>query len=358
MLKLVMSRPKKQESISEPEDFDWESQGDKWDQGKAVIAEDGEQDEAPKRGTISSFSWRSRNRLLDVVNSIDQAAAPASRWRFITLTYHLQDVTPRETKAHVQAFLKRLDTFCGERVGAIWKLEPQKRGMPHHHLLVLLPESHQADVEAEREWFAKAWVDITNGTEEQYLVHRYAGARKDRRAAWQRLESWEHVAGYCGKYVGKVCSVPNEAAWASAGRWWGKVNADKLPIRIESHTFSQWESVRLQRLMRKAAVAKARQQGFNLVNNFEKVPLLNSTWASRKALRAQGVKLHHARPWIRGGLGGRLYILESESIRMMLFAQGVMIGWGKGDTPDKRVVGYVPVRVRKSPAIPYADLPF
>lgn len=293
-----------------------------------------------KRGTVSSFSWRSRNRLLDLINSIDQSAAPSTRWRFVTLTYHNQEVTPRQSKAHLQSFLKRMDRHFGGRVGCLWKVEPQKRGMPHYHLLPLLPADHKADVEAEREWFARAWVEITSGTEQQYRVHRYAGCATDKRAAWQQFESWEHVAGYCGKYVGKVCNVPNESAWASAGRWWGKVNADLLPIKIESHTFTERESYLVQRLMRKAAKAKARLKGFVLHTPTDKFPLHGSTWTTRKALRASGLKLTHTRPWINAGLGGRLYILESESMRLLAFGLGTRIGWGKGDAPNNVILGY------------------
>lgn len=291
-----------------------------------------------KRGIISSFSYRSRGRLLDLINSIDQAAAPSERWRFVTLTYHKQDVSPRHSKKHLQSFLKRIDRHFG-RSGAIWKIEPQQRGMPHHHLLVLLPADHVADLEAEREWFARAWVEITSGTESQYLVHKYSGDKRE--AAWQQLESWEHVSGYCGKYVGKVCNVPNESAWAKAGRWWGKVNADLLPIRLETHTFTEDQSYRVQRLMRKAAKAKSRLQGFTVhLPDGEKLRLSASTWTTRKAFRRQGLRVTRQRPWINAGLGGRLYMLESESLRLLAFGVGMRIGWGITSTPSKTVLGF------------------
>lgn len=300
-----------------------------WDDGERI----GEQ---AKRGIISSFSHRSRNRLLDLINSICQEDAPAERWRFVTLTYHQQDVTPRESKAHLQAFLKRLDRHCLQPVGAIWKVEPQRRGMPHYHLLILLPADHKTDVEAEREWFARAWVEITLGTPEQYRVHRHGGTG----AAWQQLESWEHVAGYTGKYVGKVVNVPNESAWAKAGRWWGKVNADRLPIRVESVTFEDQEAVKSQRLSRRIAKAKARAEGFTLYLNGEVLKLQGSTWESRKSLRAAGCLVTSRRAWIRGGFGGRLYMEESESMRLLAYAKGIRVGWGTGQKPNMVVLGY------------------
>jgi hypothetical protein len=297
--------------------------------------------ESCKRGTISSFSWRSRNRLLDLVNSINQGEAPSSRWRFVTLTYHKQDVTPRESKAHLQAFLKALDR-CFGRVGVLWKVEPQKRGMPHYHLLALLPASHVADLETEREWFATTWVRITSGTPDQRQVHLRA-------EAWQQMEDWEHVAGYAGKYVGKVVNVPNESAWAKAGRWWGKVNADMLPINVESCVFTEQESYRIQRLMRKAAKAKARQAGFTLhLPSGEKLKMGFGTWASRKECRRAGLKVTHIKPWIRSGLGGRLYMLESESLRLLAFGHGMRVGWGIGDTPSNIVLGFNDDRESKS----------
>lgn len=333
LLKLRMSRKKNLQEVKVEGGTENFGTDDRVQQVKLGTWDDRERiGESCKRGTISSFSWRSRNRLLDLVNSINQSEAPSSRWRFITPTYHNQDVTPRESKAHLQALLKCMDR-CFGRVGVLWKVEPQKRGMPHYHLLALMPASHVADLETEREWFATTWVRITSGTPEQHRVHC-------RPEAWQQMEDWEHVAGYAGKYVGKVVNVPNESAWAKAGRWWGKVNADMLPIKVESCVFTEQESYCIQRLMRKAAKAKARQAGFTLHLNGEKLKMGWGTWASRKECRRAGLKVTRIKPWIRSGLGGRLYMLESESLRLLAFGQGMRVAWGIGDTPSNVVLGF------------------
>ena len=126
--------------------------------------------------------------------------------------------------------------------GHLWKLEPQKRGAPHFHLLVYGIPYLAWQIVAVR------WVEIVNEcklpknfpTEKGKLgaalfhewihsVENYAVA--NHLAAGVRVEairSKNGVMRYCSKnYMGKECAVPE--GWENVGRFWGVVGRKNLP---------------------------------------------------------------------------------------------------------------------------------
>lgn len=158
-----------------------------------------------KRG-VATFSAPSRRRLLRLVASVNGAARPV----FLTLTYGRE--WPRQPalwKVHLDRFLKRLtrDGFSG-----FWKLEPQKRGAPHFHLLVYggrVPKG----------WLARAWAECS---EDESPDHLKAGTRVE------SILSSNGAMYYTAKYMGKGVE-PKGDEWARAGRWWGVFNRAKVP---------------------------------------------------------------------------------------------------------------------------------
>lgn len=88
------------------------------------------------RGKILTFSKESRRRLMRLLNSVnrDEVALPY----FVTLTYHNTWPSSRAgRKKHLDAFQKRMERAYG-KFAAVWRLEFQKRGAPHYHLLIFL----------------------------------------------------------------------------------------------------------------------------------------------------------------------------------------------------------------------------
>ncbi len=98
------------------------------------------------RGNISEFSARSRRALLTLVNSINRDVVSVHCVRFVTLTFPGEFPTIKASKRHLDALLKRFERHWGRRA-IIWKIEPQGRGAPHFHLLVLMPLGSPLDVE-------------------------------------------------------------------------------------------------------------------------------------------------------------------------------------------------------------------
>jgi hypothetical protein len=121
-------------------------------------------------------------------------------------------------------------------VAGVWKLEPQKRGAPHFHLLVwgmldvnyhlayfdgttgLVPAeiARLVRVQEIREWVSQAWYEVVGSGDEKHLR---AGTRVE------DVRSLNGVSAYLKKYLGK--EVPPE--WENAGRWWGIFQRENMP---------------------------------------------------------------------------------------------------------------------------------
>jgi hypothetical protein len=146
---------------------------------------------------------------------------------FVTLTYPGEwPGDPVRWKRDLETWLHRLRRAHPE-AWAVWRLEPQKRGAPHYHLLVFglatLP----------KEWLSETWFEVVGSGDERHLR---AGTQV------QRVESWRRVIGYAAKYLAKeICELP--ATWqAGVGRWWGVHNRkcarrEAMQIELQGQEF-------------------------------------------------------------------------------------------------------------------------
>jgi hypothetical protein len=159
--------------------------------------------------------------MLMHLNAVDRKFANVGRWAFLGLTYHLREVTARQTKRDLHRFQRRLGRSVFRGVCGFWKLEPQKRGKPHYHLLVYLPPhvSH----EAFRAWVVEHWHAVAEPDSPQHLaVLRFRGGRE----WYQPMTSWGEVVGYCAKYLGKV--IENDPDWLVPGKFWGMIHVQGI----------------------------------------------------------------------------------------------------------------------------------
>lgn len=191
-----------------------------------------------RRGAIKGFSSASRRRLMRRLASINRHGSerpPA----FITITYPREYPTESNVyKAHARALLKRLRRRFGARP-VIWRLEFQKRGAPHFHLLVW-------DLEVTDElkpWLLQAWYEVC-GTGDRRHLRRGVDV--------QRMESWKRVTVYVSKYVAKV-QDGREGAAVSPGRIWGVEDSALLCITPVSWTVGWREAIRIRRTMQRYA---------------------------------------------------------------------------------------------------------
>jgi len=167
------------------------------------------------RGVVHGFSRQSRSRLLKTLSKLNRQVV--SRALFVTLTYPLSEsVSFASCKRHLDSFAKRLARKF-VRCGVIWRMELQKNGTPHFHLIVL----NQRFIP--HEWVRRCWSQIVfGGNGNEYI-----------RTETKRVDSFKKALSYAAKYAAKL---PDDEAGDTEGRVWGIYGRRHIPIRV-----IQWE---------------------------------------------------------------------------------------------------------------------
>jgi hypothetical protein len=165
-----------------------------------------------QRGQVRGFSSASRKRLMDLFNKMDKAKRGNAL--FITLTY------PGQYPDFWADWKRHLDTFCKRLVrlwpkaSLIWKLEFQKRGAPHFHMIVWgIPK-------LPKRWLSAVWYAIVGSNDPKHLQ---AGTNVE------RVRKDEKIIGYIAKYFTKDGDSRLDIV---TGRTWGSRGVKHLPILI------------------------------------------------------------------------------------------------------------------------------
>jgi hypothetical protein len=156
-----------------------------------------------ERGVVTEFSRESRCRLLRHAARLDLEFRAKY---FITLTWDgWRDKIDREEVCRARrAFLARLDRRK-DIAGYLWRLEYQKRGAAHFHLLVW-GQAGLAPMDSA--WMAPAWHAVTKSEQFAHLVY---GVNV------QDVGEHGKLVAYVAKYAAKSGTVPE---W-HRGRLWG-----------------------------------------------------------------------------------------------------------------------------------------
>ncbi len=159
-----------------------------------------------KRGPCEYMSSRSRRRIMNFIATLVRTIIPF----FVTLTYPENFPTPRESKKHLDNFIKRLKRRYPE-LGYIWKIELQKRGAPHYHIFIWgVPR------EGVYLFMLEAWYEIVGSRDPWHAIN---GVKVE------TIRSYKGVKSYVSKYIAKKDEtiVPE-----GLGRTWGY--GGKIPI--------------------------------------------------------------------------------------------------------------------------------
>lgn len=175
-----------------------------------------------RRGVVAGFSPASRRRLQRCIATL----ALDSRAVTMALTLPGSRILTHEEANRAFAILSR--RFSSKRrfrsVSLLWKRELQLRGALHWHLLIYGVQAG-SELEAElRAWLVAQWNSLvcSGCSDEAREHHRWWHARDEN---WQEVRDF---SGYFAKYIGKDPQADQEAP--VAGRWWGKWNAEALPV--------------------------------------------------------------------------------------------------------------------------------
>lgn len=160
-----------------------------------------------KRGKVQVFSRESRKRLFELLHSIEYKTCT-----FATLTYPAEfPLDGKLVKEHLRRFRARFERTYG-RARVIWRLEFQKRGAPHFHLLVL-------DVPwLDRIWLSINWYECVGSNDYKHLKAG-TNVKLVTNSGEKRL-----VMAYVGKYTGKEDQSEAPEEYSDVGRYWGKWN--------------------------------------------------------------------------------------------------------------------------------------
>lgn len=169
------------------------------------------------RGKISEFSPKSRYRLFKILAKLDRKLKRDPL--FISLTYHHgHERSQRPTKSQLHHFLvclKRQDP----NVEYIWRIELQKRGAPHYHLIIFPDlEKKYFDNSAYYRIVSLLWHEIADPKSRK---HKEYGCKIT------TIHNYREACMYLSKYIAKVDSTPGAP---ELGRHWGA--SRNLPIKI------------------------------------------------------------------------------------------------------------------------------
>lgn len=212
------------------------------------------------RGSIETFSRRSRRRLMFLANTVRGDVKPL----FATATFadsfpHFED--PKQWKEALRVFAARF-TRRFNNGSFIWRLEivDRKSGLytgkplPHFHFIVF-----GVSILEFRAFFVKAWHEIAGYQDPKHLAVT---------AHWKSvtvMESKRRLVGYVSKAVGRVMapevSKDIQAKGFNVGRWWGVVARGLFSFFQSVKTvmkITERQAVELIRCFRKYAHIKGR----------------------------------------------------------------------------------------------------
>lgn len=171
-----------------------------------------------KRGSvIRTFSNEARQNMMYTIAHVRRDCLPC----FVTLTYpKVYSENPKEWKRHLHMFARRLDRKF-ENVAGIWKLEPQKRGAPHYHLLLWgVPLS-----ELQR-FVPVAWNEIVAKDDNEHLRWHRGEMGNGNIHCVQEVATQKAMYTYVTKYINKSAVE----GWQNVGKWWGILWKSRMPF--------------------------------------------------------------------------------------------------------------------------------
>lgn len=192
-----------------------------------------------KRGSVSlEFGGKMRKRFLDRFNAWH---VPNENMFFIHLTYPSEyDQDWHTWKLHLKVFKQHLKRRFPAAEGW-WKLELQRRGAPHFHMVIDLRQ--RCAVTRFRAWVDAVWARIAHS------LDQYGGKYACR---VETVFSVRHARNYVAKYMGKLSFAPVDEHGEvmdganmrdTMGRLWGRIGkpncaeTDHIQVEVEAVTW-------------------------------------------------------------------------------------------------------------------------
>jgi len=168
-----------------------------------------------ERGVVMGLSASSRSRFVEKLSEIDFSSITSSKHCYLktaffyTLTYSDKwSKNPLDWKKDLVSFFKRVQ-YVFPSVGFVWRLEFQKRGAPHFHVVAHLGGA-KCSVSFMRQFIKKSWAGVISKNESK--------ADDVRGLYGVGLAVAVYVSKYCGKNDSQNLRVPSGRCWGFWGR--------------------------------------------------------------------------------------------------------------------------------------------
>jgi len=187
---------------------------------------------------------------------------------FLTLTYPGEwHKDPGLWKKQLHHFLMALRRQW-ENAWGVWRLEFQKRGAPHFHLLlwdgpiveavqaqrqngkmcmIAIPGSRSRKNRKVFEWLSETWFRVVGSGDDR---HRQAGTRIE------PVMSANGVMAYASKYLAKPTEEQAEIFQGGTGRHWGRIGLDRWQVEEYFLDLTGPEALLVRRVFRKYIESK------------------------------------------------------------------------------------------------------
>ena len=228
--------------------------------------------DGPSKSEITEWSGRSRSNMTKALTSIDYTAWTQDEGALAMVTLTLpgdwEAVAPtgKDFKRKIELFRRRW-VRAGMAWRNLWKLEFQRRGAPHLHMLTRVPALVKGEI-FER-WLSRTWADVVDSSRlpdredgsSEYTRHLQAGTGVD--FSGQDFSDPTRISMYFAGHSAKTTDgkeyqhiVPElwQAPGAGPGRFWGFSGLRKAIVEVD---LPQDDYFRVERIMRHVAKARA-----------------------------------------------------------------------------------------------------
>lgn len=176
------------------------------------------------RGAVTTFSAQSRKRFMKKIYILQSS----SRCLWVTLTQPAAFVGSTGARRMAKLWTARVRRAYPDACG-LWRIQPQKRGAPHFHIMVYGIPADGLDVKSVRVALAKMWTAVVVGGIENgsQLSAKSRGQIARYGCDVAEMDTSTGVQRYASRYLSRTDAVGNNAV---RGRQWGVFNRDALPV--------------------------------------------------------------------------------------------------------------------------------
>lgn len=194
-----------------------------------------------RRGVCQGFSRASRSRMIELLASVNGLNVKGVF--FVTLTGSPLKLNWQNIGAKRCAWNRRFKRRWGKcgLYSIIWRIEPQKSGVPHLHMLVLFYGEVPNLLEF-RAWNDQAWAELVDDP-----MTAKVGCKVE------LIRTWRGCQFYLSKYCAKMPEVEGGTGrcWGVEGRSNLQVDMRSVEVRREVSVLAERVMVRLQRRKRR-----------------------------------------------------------------------------------------------------------